>query len=54
MILSILTEFVLTLRHRTMMYNTGDLGRWKENGEIDILGRMDDQVKIKVSCLSRI
>ncbi|KAK4031740.1 hypothetical protein C8A01DRAFT_41812 [Parachaetomium inaequale] len=31
----------------SMMYNTGDLGRWLEFGEIDILGRTDDQVKVK-------
>ncbi len=33
---------------RSMMYNTGDLGRWLDFGEIDILGRTDDQVKVKV------
>lgn len=33
-----------------MMYDTGDLGRWTEDGSIDILGRQDDQVKVKV-CL---
>ncbi|KAF6835330.1 AMP-binding enzyme [Colletotrichum plurivorum] len=32
---------------RTMMYNTGDLGRWRQDGSIDILGRVDDQIKIK-------
>lgn len=30
------------------MYNTGDLGRWRPDGSIDILGRVDDQVKVKV------
>ena len=30
------------------MYNTGDLGRWLDSGEIEILGRTDDQVKVKV------
>lgn len=29
------------------MYRTGDLGRWNENGELEHLGRVDDQVKIK-------
>lgn len=29
------------------MYKTGDLGQWREDGSIDILGRADDQVKIK-------
>ncbi|KAI3556562.1 AMP-binding enzyme [Colletotrichum abscissum] len=32
---------------RSMMYNTGDLGRWRSDGSIDILGRVDDQIKIK-------
>jgi acyl-coenzyme A synthetase/AMP-(fatty) acid ligase len=32
---------------RRMMFNTGDLGRWLENGELEHLGRQDDQVKIK-------
>lgn len=31
-----------------MMYNTGDLGRWLESGEIEIMGRKDDQVKVNV------
>jgi non-ribosomal peptide synthetase component F len=34
-----------------MMYNTGDLCRWREDGNVDILGRCDDQIKIKVSYL---
>lgn len=29
------------------IYNTGDLGRWNENGEIVFLGRNDNQVKIR-------
>ncbi|KJZ77824.1 hypothetical protein HIM_03001 [Hirsutella minnesotensis 3608] len=29
------------------MYCTGDLGRWRTDGSIDILGRCDDQVKVK-------
>ena len=28
------------------MYRTGDLVRWLDNGDIDYLGRIDDQVKI--------
>lgn len=30
-----------------MMFNTGDLGRWDETGEVEHFGRKDDQVKIK-------
>jgi len=29
------------------MYRTGDLGRWLPNGNIEYLGRMDDQVKVR-------
>lgn len=29
------------------MYKTGDLGRWREDGTIEFLGRNDDQVKIR-------
>lgn len=31
----------------SMMYNTGDICRWREDGLIEILGRQDDQIKIK-------
>jgi non-ribosomal peptide synthetase component F len=30
------------------MFNTGDLARWTEDGSVQMLGRKDDQVKIKV------
>ncbi|KAL8723373.1 MAG: hypothetical protein Q9181_007297 [Wetmoreana brouardii] len=30
-----------------MMFNTGDLCRWREDGTLEPLGRIDDQVKIK-------
>jgi non-ribosomal peptide synthetase component F len=33
------------------MFNTGDLGRWMPNGVLEHLGRVDDQVKVKVSTL---
>ena len=29
------------------IYNTGDLGKWNEQGEIEFLGRNDNQVKIR-------
>ena len=28
-------------------YRTGDLAKWNENGEVDILGRLDDQIKLR-------
>jgi amino acid adenylation domain-containing protein/thioester reductase-like protein len=31
---------------RGRRYRSGDLGRWRANGEIEILGRIDDQVKL--------
>jgi amino acid adenylation domain-containing protein len=31
----------------SVMYRTGDICRWTENGEILILGRVDDMVKVK-------
>ncbi|CCM07254.1 uncharacterized protein FIBRA_09600 [Fibroporia radiculosa] len=30
-----------------MMFNTGDIGRLRDDGELDYLGRIDDQVKIQ-------
>jgi amino acid adenylation domain-containing protein/thioester reductase-like protein len=36
--------FVETVRGRR--YRSGDLGRWRSTGEIEILGRIDDQVKL--------
>ncbi|OCH88429.1 AMP-binding protein [Obba rivulosa] len=33
--------------HGGIMYNTGDLGRWRFDGKLDHLGRIDEQVKVK-------
>lgn len=35
------------------MYFTGDLGCWNNDGSIAILGRCDDQVKVKVRSRSQ-
>lgn len=37
------------LNDGSFMFNTGDLGRWRPDGQLDCLGRIDDQVKVKVS-----
>jgi nonribosomal peptide synthetase DhbF len=31
----------------SLMYRTGDLARWSKNGEVDFLGRVDQQIKIR-------
>ncbi|TFK40788.1 nonribosomal peptide synthetase 12 [Crucibulum laeve] len=31
----------------SIMFNTGDLGRWRTDGTLEVLGRIDNQVKIK-------
>ncbi|KAH7304763.1 surfactin synthetase subunit 3 [Stachybotrys elegans] len=33
-------------RNGTLMFNTGDLARWLEDGSLEPLGRKDDQVKV--------
>ena len=33
--------------HGNIIYKTGDLARWRTNGEIEYLGRIDTQVKIR-------
>ncbi|KAL9592185.1 MAG: hypothetical protein Q9179_006971 [Wetmoreana sp. 5 TL-2023] len=35
------------LTNGRMMFNTGDLCKWREDGTLELLGRVDDQVKIK-------
>lgn len=34
-------------RHGKTMYRTGDLARWRRDGEIEYLGRIDTQIKIR-------
>ncbi|THH01899.1 hypothetical protein EW026_g863 [Hermanssonia centrifuga] len=34
-------------RDGSYMFNTGDLGKWRSDGTLEHLGRIDDQVKVK-------
>ncbi len=36
-----------TCEENKKMYRTGDLVRWNENGELEYIGRIDDQVKLR-------
>lgn len=40
-------KFVPEFASEECMYATGDMGRMLENGELEFLGRMDDQVKVR-------
>ncbi|ORX65068.1 AMP-dependent synthetase and ligase, partial [Anaeromyces robustus] len=33
--------------HNKIMYKSGDLGKWTSDGEIEYLGRIDFQIKIR-------
>ena len=33
--------------HRELVYRTGDLGRWTSDGTIELLGRKDNQIKMR-------
>ncbi len=39
-------KFVINPYTGNLMYNTGDIGKYRKNGDIDIIGRSDFQVKI--------
>lgn len=42
-----LTDAAFIERASERLYRTGDLGRWLPSGELQILGRLDDQVKLR-------
>ncbi|KIK52042.1 hypothetical protein GYMLUDRAFT_251511 [Collybiopsis luxurians FD-317 M1] len=39
--------FDLFVNDGSLMFNTGDLGRWRSDGTLEHFGRIDDQVKVK-------
>ena len=41
------SQFVKFSNRKNKLYKTGDLGRWTNNGEIEFIGRLDDQIKIR-------
>ena len=40
-------ENPITPEKSARLYKTGDLGRWQKNGEIEYLGRIDSEVKVR-------
>ncbi|KAJ1960538.1 hypothetical protein H4R35_007536, partial [Dimargaris xerosporica] len=41
------TKFITNPFGPGTLYATGDFGRWLNNGEVECLGRIDDQVKVR-------
>jgi L-aminoadipate-semialdehyde dehydrogenase len=41
-----------TFQIRDRLYRSGDLGKYLEDGNVAVVGRVDDQVKMYVSSLS--
>ncbi|KAJ1979573.1 hypothetical protein H4R35_001466 [Dimargaris xerosporica] len=41
------TKFIINPFGKGTLYATGDLGRWLSNGEVECLGRIDDQIKVR-------
>src|SRR3990170_2294663 len=41
------SQFIKLANRKNKLYKTGDLGRWTDNGEIEFVGRIDDQVKLR-------
>lgn len=39
-------RFITHPRHGARLYRTGDMARWRSNGQIEFLGRSDTQVKV--------
>ncbi len=40
-------HFLTSSFHRFPLYRTGDLSRWLPDGNIEFLGRIDNQIKIR-------
>lgn len=40
-------KFIANPYAEGLLYRTGDLGKWLDNGDVEFIGRMDSQVKIR-------